>query len=247
MSQPGLWHRLRQGGRRLRQRPDWPRFAGADWPERIMGLAVHDQFHAKQGRSTGRVVLAAGGQRLAVFLKRHYRLPWWRGLLAAAWPHPGWSPAWQEWRHLRWAKREGLPVPAAVAAGEFLGPWGRLQSVLAVEELTGMLPLHEAIPAAAAHLSPDEFHRWKRTLAAELARLARALHDRRRFHKDLYLCHFFIRREDTGSLPAWRDRVHLIDPRSRDADGHRPLPGPCVPGGWGFREGVQGLRPQAGA
>jgi heptose I phosphotransferase len=49
-----------------------------------------------------------------------------------------------------------------------------------------------------------------------LARLARLLHDRRHFHKDLYLCHFFILQDDTGRLPegggsAWRGRVVLID------------------------------------
>jgi heptose I phosphotransferase len=86
-----------------------------------------------------------------------------------------------------------------------------MQSVLAVEELTGMLALHEAIPAAHARLNAATFRRWKHTLIEELARLAHALHDRRWFHKDFYLCHFFIPAEDTGRLPSWRGRVHLID------------------------------------
>jgi heptose I phosphotransferase len=206
-----LWQRLARGVRRVRQRPDWARFAGADWPERIMEVAVTDRFHAKQGRSTGRWVLQAGGERLGVYLKRHYVLPRWRGLLAALWPAAGWSPALEEWDHLEWARREGMPVPAAVAAAEYVGPWGRLRSVLAVEELTGMLPLHEAIPAAAAALPPPDFLRWKRGLVAEVARLARALHDRRRFHKDLYLCHFYVLEGDTRTVPAWAGRVHLID------------------------------------
>lgn len=211
MSGDSLWRRLTWGARRLWQRPDWARYAGPDWPERIMELAVTDHFHAKQGRSTGRLVLESGERRLTVYLKRHYRLPRWRGLLAALWPDGGWSPALEEWRHLEWARAQGLPVPSAVAAGEFLGPWGRLQSFLAVEELTGMVPLHEAIPAARARRDSGIFRLWKRTLGAELARLARALHDRRYFHKDLYLCHFFIPAEDTRALPVWRGRVHVID------------------------------------
>lgn len=214
-----LWQRLLAGSRRLRQGADWDRFAGTDWPDRIMSVPVTDRFHAKQGRSTGRWILHHADQRLGVYLKRHYRLPWWQRLLATLWPGRGWTAAMREWRNLQWAQAQGLPVPRPLAAGEFIGPWGRLQSFLAVEELTGMVPLHEAIPAAAGVLDPAAFRCWKAGLIEELARLARALHERRYFHKDLYLCHFFIRKEDIPSAalaqpvtgPAWRGRVHLID------------------------------------
>ena len=64
----------------------------------------------------------------------------------AFWPGRAWSPALQERAWLGWAAKQGIPVPAVVAAGDWLGPWGRLQSFLAVEELTGMLALHQAIP-----------------------------------------------------------------------------------------------------
>jgi heptose I phosphotransferase len=180
-----------------------------------MDVAVTDRFHAKQGRSTGRWVLYADGQdarRLSVYLKRHYHLPWWNCLLAAVWPGGGRSPAFQEWEHLEWARRIGVPVPKAVAAAEYVGPWGRLRSVLAVEELHDMLPLQEAVPLAASAHSPADFRRWKRGLIAEMARLTRLLHDRCRFHKDLYLCHFYIARTDAAiAEPAWRGRVFLID------------------------------------
>jgi heptose I phosphotransferase len=211
MTRETVWQRLARGVRRLYQRPDWAGFVGPDWPEHIMALTVTDRHHAKQGRSTGRLILHAGDRRLAVYLKRHYRLPRWRGLLAALWPDAGWSPALEEWHHLEWARRRGLPVPASVAAGEYIGPWGRLQSFLAVEELDDMLPLHEAVPAAAACLDPAAFECWKRTLVVELARLTRELHRRRRFHKDLYLCHFYVRAADTAHVPDWQGRVHVID------------------------------------
>src|SRR5262249_48311300 len=84
-------------------------------------------------------------------------------------------------------------------------------SFLAVEELTGMLPLHEAIPIAAQGLQAKVFRQWKRGLVLELARLTQELHGRRWFHKDCYLCHFYIPREDTERPPEWRGRVHLID------------------------------------
>jgi heptose I phosphotransferase len=211
MSGDGLWRRLARGTRRLWQRPDWARLAGAGWAEHIMEIAVTDRFHAKQGRSTGRLVLEAQGRKLTVYLKRHYHLARWRGFLAALWPDGGWSPALAEWRSLEWAREQGLPVPSAAAAGEFLEPWGRLQSFLAVEELAGMLPLHEAVPLASRRLDPAAYQLWKRSLVRELARLARALHDRRSFHKDCYLCHFFVPAGDTRALPDWRGRVHMID------------------------------------
>jgi heptose I phosphotransferase len=151
------------------------------------------------------------GRRRAVYLKRHYRLPWWSGWLATIRPSTAWSPAMQEWEHLEWARLNGFPVPNALAAAEFTGPLGRLQSFLAVEELTGMVPLHEAVPRAAGNLNASAFRFWKLGLARELARLTRALHDRRRFHKDLYLCHFFIPTEDTFRVPEWHGRVHMID------------------------------------
>jgi hypothetical protein len=211
MSQASLWKRLTHGTRREQARDDWAGFAGPDWLDHIMGQSVTDRFHAKQGRSTGRWILQADGQRLAVYLKRHYRLHWWRGLLATLWPTRAWSPAWQEWDHLSWARAQGIPVPQAVAVGEYVGPWGRLQSCLAVEELQGMLPLHEAIPEASRRLSAEEFVRWKRSLIAEMVRLTRELHERRWFHKDLYLCHFYIPSADTATIPDWRGRIHLID------------------------------------
>jgi heptose I phosphotransferase len=217
-AEDSLWHRLVRGARRTRQRHDWPRFAGPDWAETILDVAVTDRFNAKQGRSTGRWILRAldgeeAPSRLTVYLKRHYVLPWWQGMMATLWPVRGWSPALREWDHLEWARRRGLPVPHAVAAGEYLGPWGQLRSFLAVEELAGMVPLSEAIPLAALRQDAAAFRRWKHALVAEMARLTRLLHDRRCFHKDLYLCHFFIAREDTRDVPAegWRGRAHLID------------------------------------
>jgi len=212
-----VWQRWLHGVRRVLQRPDWPQFAGSDWAERIMEISVTDRFHAKQGRSTGRWILEQpneeGGppRRLAVYLKRHYELPWWRGVMALLWPRGQWSPALQEWQHLEWARQQGVPVPEVVAAAEFIGPRGQFRSFLAVEELAGMLPLHEAIPLAAERLDPATFRKWKKTLVAEMARLSRMLHDRRCFHKDLYLCHFYIAREDTATLLDWRGRVWLID------------------------------------
>jgi len=209
--QPSWWRRLTCGVRRLYARADWAAYVGEDWAERIMQADVTDDFNAKQGRSTGRWVLEAGGKQLAVYLKRHYELPWWHGLWAVLWPNSDWSPGMVERTNLEWAHEHDLPVPNVVAAGEFIGPWGKLQSFLAIEELTDMLPLHEAIPLAAKQLDAATFREWKAGLTREIARLSRCLHDRYFFHKDLYLCHFFIDRADITHVPAWTRRVYMID------------------------------------
>jgi heptose I phosphotransferase len=178
-----------------------------------MRLEAGDRFHAKQGRSTGRVRLVdAAGREQSVYLKRHYQASWWRGWGATFFPDAALSPALHEWRSLEWARRLGAAVPRRVGAGECIGPWGRLQSFLAVEELTGMLPLDEAVPLASRRLNPSTFRRWKRSLITEIVRLTRLFHDRSSFHKDLYLCHFYIPEADTQGLPAsWKGRLHLID------------------------------------
>jgi len=207
-----FWRRLRRGVRLLRAQADWMRFAGDGWGERIMAEPLTDREHRKQGRSIGRKIFSDGRDTLSVYLKRHYCLPRWHGLLATLFPDRLWSPGLQEWQHLCWAKEQGFPVPRPVAAGQFVGPWGKLQGFLAVEELHGMLPLHEAIPLAAKQLDVFSFARWKRGLTAELARLARELHRRKVFHKDFYFCHFYIPEVLTRSVPPdWTNRVVMID------------------------------------
>ena len=116
----------------------------------MLTLDVPDREHRKQGRAIGRWTLTAeDGRTLVVYLKRHFELPRRHGWLAKLLPGRAWSPGLQEWDNLQRAAAAGLPVPRAVAAGEWRGPGGRLQSFLAVEELADQWPLHEAIPLAA--------------------------------------------------------------------------------------------------
>ena len=202
----GIWHGV--------QASCWTRFAGADWHRTVMDRDLRDRYHSKQGRSIARWTLPDpnGGPALVVYVKRHHVLPRWQGLLACFLPTGRWSPALQEWQHLDWASRQGVPVPRPVAASEYLAPCGKLSSCLIIEELTGMLPTHEAIPLAGRTLDPKAFRRFKRGLAREMARLTRLLHDRSCFHKDLYLCHFYIHEADIASPPEdWRGRVYMID------------------------------------
>ncbi len=215
MSEPvgSLWKRWTRGFRRVRATPDWEEFAGPGWLDRIMAAEVIDRLFEKQGRSIARWTLTApDGRQLVVFLKRHYVLPRKHGLLAVLFPGHAWSPGLQEWDHLAWAAGHGLPVPRAVAAGELVGPRGRLQSFIAIEELADMMPLHEAVPLAERSLSAAEFGQWKASLTDELVRLSIGFHGRKVFHKDWYFCHFYIDETDTRRVPdRWEGRVRVID------------------------------------
>lgn len=155
----------------------------------VMDLESTDRFHAKQGRSTSRVRFDAG---LSVYLKRHYRLPWTNRLGALFQPAGRHTPASAEWAHLEKARILGIAVPEVVAAGERIGPWGALSSYLMVAELVDHEPLHEALPSLAETMEPAAFARLKRSLAIEMAEMTARLHRAHAFHKDLYLCHFFL-------------------------------------------------------
>jgi heptose I phosphotransferase len=208
----GIWKRLTRGECRSIQDRGWPRFAGPDWLGGIMSADVRDRHFAKQGRSIARWTLTAGAEKRVVYLKRHYRLGWFDGLRALVHPAGAWSPGMGECRNLEIARSLGVPVPATAAAAEWIGPGLRLQSVLAVDELADMLPLHEAVPLAAERLPSRDFAVWKRGLTIEMARLARILHDRGWFHKDLYFCHFYVPEADTRRPPrGWAGRVRMID------------------------------------
>jgi len=192
---------------------DWKVYFGNEWYNSIMDVGVTDRFHSKQGRSVGRLIFEAGDGKpdLRVYLKRHYDLPAIDGLMGRLFPNVAWSPALQEYQHLEWARQLGIKVPEPVAVLEIQGPGNKLQSALAIRELEGMLALHEAIPLAEKRLDKITFRKWKKSLIAEMARMSRILHDRHWFHKDLYLCHFYIPEKYTFEIPNWRNQVWMID------------------------------------
>ncbi len=158
----------------------------------VMNLESRDRYHAKQGRSTARVVFHQADRPLAVYLKRHFQLPWRSRLGALVNPAGKHSPAAAEWAHLERVRKLGIDVPDVVAAGEQIGPHARLSSFLMVAELTDRQALNEALPSIARELEADAFESFKRRVIAEMAQITATLHAACVFHKDLYLCHFFI-------------------------------------------------------
>jgi heptose I phosphotransferase len=178
-----------------------------DFEASVMALESADRLHAKQGRSTARVRFDSPWGPLSVYLKRHYRLPLRARLAALVHPSGRYTPGGSELKHLEQARSLGIAVPDAVAAGERIGPWGVLQSFLMVAELAGARELNEVLPELQSTMNPDKFARLKRELIAEMAGIAARLHGANVFHKDFYLCHFFL----DLSLPAEGRRLTLID------------------------------------
>jgi heptose I phosphotransferase len=176
----------------------------------VMSLESPDRFHAKQGRSTARVVLEQTNRPLAVYLKRHYRLPWPTRLAALLQPAGRYSPAATEWSNLERVRAMGIEVPEVVAVGEHVGPRTALHSFLMVAELTGCTPLNELLPQLAGRLDPESFEKLKQRLFEQMAGIIATLHRAGVFHKDLYLCHFFV---DHASIDAdgATPRMVLID------------------------------------
>jgi heptose I phosphotransferase len=166
-----------------------------DLAANVMTLESRDRFHAKQGRSTARVVLVRADRPLAVYLKRHFRLSWPTRFAALVDPGGKHSPAAAEWAQLERARALGIDVPEVVAAGEHIGPWSQLQSFVMIAELSGSEAVNELLPRLAAKLDCRAFEMLKRQIIDEMARITAILHAAQAFHKDLYLCHFFLERE----------------------------------------------------
>ena len=104
--------------------------------------------------------------------------------------------------HLERVRNLGINVPEVVAAGERIGPRAGLQSFLMIAELTGSTALNELLPRLAARLDRAGFAVLKRRVVNEMARITATLHRACVFHKDLYLCHFFLDPDDDDRARA---------------------------------------------
>ncbi|HQR43844.1 MAG TPA: lipopolysaccharide kinase InaA family protein [Gemmatales bacterium] len=74
---------------------------------------------------------------------------------------------------------------------------------------TGQQARHQGIPQARETLSASDFAVWKEALLVQTASIAGQLHQRHRFHKDLYLCHYYVNAPQAGHTEP--GPVSLID------------------------------------
>jgi heptose I phosphotransferase len=226
MNHGSLWERLVRGVRWSWVDERYRRALPPDFDATVMTLESRDRLHAKQGRSTARVVFhgaeQAGGRPLSVYLKRHFRLPWTARISALLHPAGRHSPGAAEWAHLERARSLGVPVPEVVAIGERIGPWAELQSYLVVAELSGSKELNEILPVLERRMDRADFERLKRRIVRRAARIAATIHRARMFHKDLYLCHFFLDLErlerDPGDVELTLIDLHRLQEHRLLAD-----------------------------
>lgn len=173
---------------------------------KLIDLEPTADFHAKQGRSTGRYVLQTTKGELSVYVKKYYRLPWWQRWFSSAENYPG--PL--ERVNIERAMALGIRVAEPVAAGS--APEHPCKSLLVLKSLEGYVALHQYLPArwkqTLARQDKPDWLGFKRSLIRRMATMVRNLHAMDLYHRDLYLCHFFLR--ETPEDPDGFDLV-LID------------------------------------
>lgn len=172
----------------------------ADDPyDAVMQLDRGRHYGEKQGRSVGRYALRDGSQSRGIYVKRYARLRWWQRWLSPL----RWFPGPAELANLRAAQRLGIPVPEPVAAGA--DRRRDCPSFFATRSLEGFTPLHEYIPVRLRDPLSADARGLKWEIIRRLAECARRMHEAAYFHRDLYLCHFFVREN-----PQARGGIELI-------------------------------------
>lgn len=147
------------------------RAAGYGTPQRFLFPAAAELVRRLPGRANWRFTVHQGGRPLTVFLKRH---------AAGGGARP---PGVTEWDNHALLRDHGVAVPEPVAAGQT--PDGA--SFFCSRCLDGALPLDRHLADAG---------RRDRRLPARLGGLVRKLHRIPLCHRDLYLCHVFLRPAD---------------------------------------------------
>lgn len=150
-----------------------------------------------------------------------WRQGWWRA-----------STARIEWENSRTLAGLNIPATRAVACGQrMVGPWERC-SYLLLEEVAGE-SLEKWVPAHLPPLGEEPEPAVRRRKLDELASLVGAFHAAGFVHRDLYLCHVFLKPDGGFCLidlqrvfrPRWRRRRWMVKDL---AALHLSTPAECV-------------------
>ena len=165
-------------------------------------LRPADALVEKTGRSTARYLIDLAGEPVGIYLKKYSGLSWW----TRNWTCESNFPGPREWGNIQRVQEMGIRTaePIVVAADRKHA----CQSLLATRELKGYEELHIFIRRRLAGEMSQETWELKQRIIERLADTARTLHQARLYHQDFYLCHFFIREDQ--SQPCGFDLI-LID------------------------------------
>ena len=142
-----------------------------------------------------------GEKRLVLYLKRHEPMTFWRKLAFRLKLRRPVTPARAEWANTYLVASLGVATSYPVALGEDPAT-GR--SFLVTAEIEGAKPADDFARERFASHAPDAA-RNRRHLVRRIGEMARRLHAARQAHRDLYLCHVFVK-ESGGDY-----QMHLID------------------------------------
>ena len=146
----------------------------------VYGVSNPESIRKKKDREILTLTLSGPDGAKRLFMKKHYPASW----LSA-------PPGRTEWENIFRLRRLGLSTPEPVATG-FDAATRR--SFLLTEEIEGGCPLDRFLrEEAAKYFQGRELAAFYRRLARQLAVFIRKFHGAGYNHRDLYLCHFFIR------------------------------------------------------
>ena len=159
-------------------------------------------FRDVRGRKT--IQVALGGK--SYFIKQHFGVGWaeiFKNLIAFKKPILG---AMTEVNAIQKLNTIGIPTTPLVAYGQQGCNPATMQSFVMTEDLGEIISLEEL--SAEWSTFTDTF---KQALMQAVAELASKLHGAGLVHRDFYLCHFILKKQDLNTDATSIKNLHLID------------------------------------